>query len=305
MVADNTLLTNSTTLHVKDLERSKQWYKEAFNFVVLREGSTDKYKSAFIGMESNAPLGARAGVVELRQLNNADVKIVNGNADPYKGFGHLCVSVSNIAAAQKELLSQKVEFKKKLEDGRQHNIAFVLDPDQYWIELIENELNKQEDVYDLSVNLMNHSMIRVKDPKKSLDFYRNVLGMKLFTTREFPEAEFTLYFLGYDYDADFVENESTILKNARRQSIIELTHNYGTENDADFKYYITAPEGQGQGQDQDEKVVGFSHFSVSSKDPKTFIASIGDNANWISKGESTGVLADPDGWQIEIHGYDF
>lgn len=300
MVFDNTLLTNSTTLYVKDLEKSKKWYKDAFNMIVLREVSNEKYKAAFIGMESLQPLGAREGVVELRQLNNSNVKIINGNTDPYKGFGHLCVSVSNIAAAQKELISQNVEFKKKLEDGRQHNIAFVLDPDQYWIELIENELNKQDDVYDLSVNLMNHSMIRVKDPKKSLDFYRNVLGMKLFTTREFPEAEFTLYFLGYDYEKEFVENESTILKNARRQSIIELTHNYGTENDVDFAYYITGKE-----DDNDNEVIGFSHFSVSCKDSKAFINKIDGSVDWVSKSETSGVIADPDGWRVEIHGYDF
>lgn len=297
MVADTSLLTTSTTLHVSNLERSKKWYKDAFNLIVLREVSNDKYTSAFIGMESSLPLGARDGVVELRQLNDANVKIINGNTDPYKGFGHLCVSVSNIVAAQKELLSQGVEFKKKLEDGRQHNIAFVLDPDQYWIELIENELNKQDDVYDLSANLMNHSMIRVKDPKKSLDFYLNVLGMKLFTTRDFPEAEFTLYFLGYDYDADFVDNKSTILKNARRQSIVELTHNYGTENDAKFQYHIT-----GGG---DNEVIGFSHFSVSSKDPKAFIESVEKSVAIISKTETSAVIADPDGWRVEIHGYDF
>lgn len=296
MSADKTLVTNSTTLYVSDLEASKKWYKDAFNLIALRETSSADYKSAFIGMESELPLGAHDGVVELRQLNVAK-KIVTGNADPYKGFGHLCVSVSNIVAAQKELLSQGVEFKKKLEDGRQHNIAFVLDPDGYWIELIENGLNKQEDVYDMSVNKMNHSMIRVKDPKKSLEFYQGVLGMHLFITREFPEAEFTLYFLGYDHTEG--EVDGSILANARRQSIIELTHNYGTEKDTDFSYYVTGKDAK------EDEVVGFSHFAVSSKDPAAFIDSIASKAEFISREANTAVLADPDGWRVEIHGHDF
>ncbi|KAF9241797.1 hypothetical protein BU15DRAFT_44582 [Melanogaster broomeanus] len=44
----------------------------------------------------------------------------------------------------------------------------------------------------------NHTMIRIKDPKASLHFYTEVLGMDLLSEQNM--GDFTLYFLGYDHD---------------------------------------------------------------------------------------------------------
>lgn len=41
------------------------------------------------------------------------------------------------------------------------------------------------------------TMLRVKDPEKSLQFYRSVLGLSLLHTIEMPEAQANLYFFGY------------------------------------------------------------------------------------------------------------
>ena len=41
----------------------------------------------------------------------------------------------------------------------------------------------------------NQTMIRIKDPKVSLDFYTRIIGMKLYRKLDFPEMKFTLYFL--------------------------------------------------------------------------------------------------------------
>ena len=43
---------------------------------------------------------------------------------------------------------------------------------------------------------LNHTMLRVKDPVKSVDFYTRVMGMKLLRKIDFPAAKFSLYFLG-------------------------------------------------------------------------------------------------------------
>jgi lactoylglutathione lyase len=43
--------------------------------------------------------------------------------------------------------------------------------------------------------VFNHTMLRVKDIEKSLDFYTRVLGFRLVDKRDFPEAAFSLYFL--------------------------------------------------------------------------------------------------------------
>ena len=44
---------------------------------------------------------------------------------------------------------------------------------------------------------MLHTMLRVRDLDKSLDFYTRLLGMKLLRKQEYPSGEFTLAFVGY------------------------------------------------------------------------------------------------------------
>ena len=94
----------------------------------------------------------------------------------------------------------------------------------------------------------NHTMIRVKDLEKSLDFYTRVLGFRLVDKRDFPEAAFSLYFLALVDPAQIPADDSE-----RHQwmksipGVLELTHNHGTENDADFTYHNgnTDPRGFG------------------------------------------------------------
>ncbi len=59
-----------------------------------------------------------------------------------------------------------------------------------------------------------HTMLRVGDLDRSINFYTNVLGMKLLRKSDNEEHEYTLAFIGY---AD--ESDSTV---------IELTYNWGT-----------------------------------------------------------------------------
>lgn len=61
-----------------------------------------------------------------------------------------------------------------------------------------------------------HTMIRVTDLDKSLDFYTNVFGMKLLRKKDFPDGKFTLAFVGYGSEED--------------NAVIELTHNWDTDS---------------------------------------------------------------------------
>ncbi len=61
-----------------------------------------------------------------------------------------------------------------------------------------------------------HTMIRVVDLDKSIDFYTNIFGMKLLRKKDFPDGRFTLAFVGYG------EEDSN--------TVIELTHNWDTKS---------------------------------------------------------------------------
>lgn len=58
-----------------------------------------------------------------------------------------------------------------------------------------------------------HTMLRVSDLDKSIEFYTNTLGMTLLRKNDYPDGMFTLAFVGYG-------NES-------ENSVIELTYNWG------------------------------------------------------------------------------
>jgi catechol 2,3-dioxygenase-like lactoylglutathione lyase family enzyme len=47
-----------------------------------------------------------------------------------------------------------------------------------------------------------HTMIRVRDMDKSIDFYTRLLGMKLLRRKDYPTGDFTLAFVGYGDEAD-------------------------------------------------------------------------------------------------------
>lgn len=61
-----------------------------------------------------------------------------------------------------------------------------------------------------------HTMIRVGDLDRSLDFYTRVLGMQLLRKHDYPDGKFTLAFVGYGPE--------------ETHAVIELTHNWETSS---------------------------------------------------------------------------
>ena len=59
-----------------------------------------------------------------------------------------------------------------------------------------------------------HTMLRVGDLQRSLDFYTQVLSMKLLRRKDYPDGRFTLAFVGYGDEAE--------------TAVLELTHNWDT-----------------------------------------------------------------------------
>lgn len=61
---------------------------------------------------------------------------------------------------------------------------------------------------------MLHTMIRVGDLQRSIDFYTQVLGMRLLRKTDYPGGRFTNAFVGYDDES--------------KSAVLELTHNWDT-----------------------------------------------------------------------------
>ena len=61
-----------------------------------------------------------------------------------------------------------------------------------------------------------HTMLRVGDLDRSLQFYCDVLGMQLLRKKDYPGGKFTLAFVGYGPESE--------------GAVIELTHNWDTDS---------------------------------------------------------------------------
>ncbi|MBD8493353.1 lactoylglutathione lyase [Pseudomonas syringae] len=144
--------------------------------------------------------------------------------------------------------------------------------------------------------VFNHTMLRVKDITASLDFYTRVLGFSLVDKRDFPQAQFSLYFLALVDKAQIPADDQ-----ARHQwmksipGVLELTHNHGTEKDAQFSYH-----------DGNSDPRGFGHICVSVPDVVkacerfealgvTFQKRLADG-----RMNHLAFIKDPDGYWVEI-----
>lgn len=119
-----------------------------------------------------------------------------------------------------------------------------------------------------------HTMIRVGDLDRSIDFYTRMLGMHLLRRKDYPEGRFTLAFVGYGEESD--------------TAVIELTHNWDT-----------ASYDLGQ---------GFGHVAIGVDDIDAVCQRIREAGGMISREpgpmkHGTTVIAfvkDPDGYAIEL-----
>jgi lactoylglutathione lyase len=119
-----------------------------------------------------------------------------------------------------------------------------------------------------------HTMIRVGDLQRSIDFYTGVMGMELLRTSDRPEQKYKLAFVGYGDES--------------KGAVLELTYNYGVD-----KYDIGT---------------GFGHIAIAVPDVAAACAAVKQKGGTVTreagpvKGGTTVIafVADPDGYKIEL-----
>ncbi|MGZ8289595.1 MAG: lactoylglutathione lyase [Telluria sp.] len=119
-----------------------------------------------------------------------------------------------------------------------------------------------------------HTMLRVGDLQRSIDFYTKVLGMKLLRTSENAQYKYTLAFVGYGNNPDHAE--------------LELTYNWGVD-----KYEMGS---------------AYGHIAISADDIVATCEAVRANGGNVTRepgpvaGGSTVIafVTDPDGYKIEF-----
>ena len=119
-----------------------------------------------------------------------------------------------------------------------------------------------------------HTMLRVGDLQRAIDFYTRVLGMRLLRTTDRPDQKYTLAFVGYGTNPDHAE--------------LELTYNYGVP-----KYELGN---------------AFGHLAIAVEDAAAACERIRSSGGTVTreagpvKGGTTVIafVQDPDGYKIEL-----
>jgi len=119
-----------------------------------------------------------------------------------------------------------------------------------------------------------HTMLRVGNLEKSIQFYTEVMGMQLLRKKDYPDGKFTLAFIGYASEAD--------------NTVIELTHNWDT--------------------DSYEQGNAYGHIALEVDDVYSAVETIKKQGGKILReagpmNAGTTIIAfveDPDGYQIEL-----
>ncbi len=140
--------------------------------------------------------------------------------------------------------------------------------------------------------VLTHTMLRIKDPKRSLEFYQKVLGMSLISWLDFDEGGFTLFFLQPGGNADGAA--PSLAEVFSRPGLLELTHNWGTEQDDE-------PMHSGN-----EEPKGYGHICIAVPDIEAACARFDRLGVTFQKELGHGgmkdiaFIKDPDGYWIEI-----
>jgi lactoylglutathione lyase len=138
-------------------------------------------------------------------------------------------------------------------------------------------------------------MLRIKDPERTIAFYTEVLGMTLLDRFDFDDMAFSLYFLGYPTDPVPTDPKTRAKWIFDQPALLELTHNHGTEADADALYHNGNSEPR-----------GFGHIGISVPDVYAacdrFAAMSVPFVKRPDDGQMKGLafIQDPDGYWIEI-----
>ena len=144
-------LFNQTMLRIKNPEESVAFYRDVLGMTLVDryDFAAGKFSLYFMGYPASdipADPAARAewvfaqpALLELTHNWGTEAQAGgvyhNGNTEP-RGFGHIGVTVPDVHAACARFEALGVEFVKRPDEGAMKGLAFIRDPDGYWVEIL-------------------------------------------------------------------------------------------------------------------------------------------------------------------------
>lgn len=223
------------------------------------------------------------------------------------GYWKIGITLADVGLARSRLTAAGVAV---TEPRQFHDVGYLChlaDPDGHGIELLQHRFERHhrparpDDSLPLATApTLGQITLRIRDPDASLEFYRDLMGMRLLSRQIVEPHRFTLYFLGCtdktppDPDIDAVANREWLWQ--RPYTTLELQHVWGTEG-TDFAYRVN-----------DEGSAGFWGLGFVAGGLRPALTGLEDSGVTVAAGPShdpwfdadAAVILDPDGYRIRL-----
>lgn len=263
----------SHQLYVSNITQSLKFYMNILGMHLVKHEFKDAHKHYFLSFD----VDSKQAYLELicdTSNKNADLNVQSSITT---GYWKMAISVQDVQLARQKLIKNNIEVSSAVQVPNVAYLCHFSDPDGHALELIqhtfeENFVPKEEDSSYALGNKPTFLLItyRSKNIEKSIDFYKNTLGMRLLSKMDVSQRGFDLYFFGYtkkqlpNEDICSVDNVQWLWQ--RNCTMIELQHIHEFSKNDSFEYEIGSQ-------------TGFKGITVESNTAQT--------------------LYDPDGYTIE------
>lgn len=262
--SSGTIQVAQHTLRISDPGVSLPFYQDKLGMTLLAQRGIGDDVHYFLGfvdpgvdvspIDSDPSQWQSRSFLELVHSPQGPKADIRPQPDADEGYWKIAISVSELDIARNRLVANGVDVDSPRQVGDIAYLCHFNDPDGYCIELIQHDFlqNHQSapENFDYALGSCPAFLLityRVKDVEASLQFYDEVLGMKLLSVQTVEARGFTLYFLACtdesppNSDVNHVGNREWLWQ--RSYCVVELQHIWGTESKSDFEYRVGAETG--------------------------------------------------------------
>lgn len=145
---------NHIMLRIRDPQASLDFYSRVLGMTLIQQLDFAEagFSLYFLGyvrpgrepvpqdrVERTAYAFRQQGILELTHNHGTEnvpgFRYHDGNSEP-RGFGHIALAVPDVDAACRRFADLSVPFVKRPDEGRMKGLAFISDPDGYWVEIL-------------------------------------------------------------------------------------------------------------------------------------------------------------------------
>ena len=300
---DKRMYISHHSLRVKQREQALDFYCNKLGMRLLKTEKTHRNNTAKTHDFLAFPNGDQSIVTQLELISSPEFSVAKKHDDT--GYWKIGITLPDIDIATDRLSCRGIAVSAPKQFRDIGYLCHLDDPSGNSIELLQHWFDRNRPTFQVDDDYalggpagFGQVTLRIKDPIRSLSFYRDTLGMRLLSRQVVEPYQFTLYFLAFCEENPPVENIDAVENREwlwqRPYTTLELQHRWGTE-DSEFTY-DTSPESGFESltfadADLSKLQAEFKKHSVPIQQTVNFDALLSTDAMQVF---------DPDGYSIRI-----